>query len=153
MKTIALAAFTLGLAAPAAATDLTVLGQASDASFTYMKIEWTRSTGVKEPGVIRLACTGGKVGGAWLYAPRDMATGMATGKRMHKPFTIVKEWGAASPSLSKGSWDLATAKGARMAGGIMAMDDWQAIAVNGLDDACAAPPTGKVNVQDLSITK
>jgi len=33
-------------------------------------------------------------------APRDAASGMPTGKRMHKPMTIVKEWGAATPKLS-----------------------------------------------------
>jgi type VI secretion system secreted protein Hcp len=32
-------------------------------------------------------------------SPRDLATGQASGKRMHKPFTITKEWGAASPQL------------------------------------------------------
>ena len=31
-------------------------------------------------------------------SPRDAASGQATGKRMHKPFTIVKEWGAATPA-------------------------------------------------------
>ena len=31
--------------------------------------------------------------------PRDAASGQASGKRMHKPFTIVKEWGAATPQL------------------------------------------------------
>ena len=35
-----------------------------------------------------------------IVAPRDAASGMPTGKRMHKPMTIVKEWGAASPKLS-----------------------------------------------------
>jgi type VI secretion system secreted protein Hcp len=33
--------------------------------------------------------------------PRDAASGMATGKRMHKPITITKEWGASSPLLAK----------------------------------------------------
>ena len=33
-------------------------------------------------------------------APRDAQSGMATGRRMHKPFVITKEWGAASPGLS-----------------------------------------------------
>jgi len=149
MKIIALAAVALGLAAPAAATDFTVLGQASEVSFTYMKIEWTRSDGAKEPGVIRLACTGGAVGGAWINSPRDVATGQSSGKRMHKPFTIVKEWGAVSPSAAKGNWDLATNKG----GKTMASDDWHAITVSGLDGACAAPPSGKVNYQDLSVMK
>lgn len=32
-------------------------------------------------------------------SPRDVATGMPTGKRQHKPITITKEWGAASPQL------------------------------------------------------
>lgn len=32
-------------------------------------------------------------------APRDLATGQASGKRMHKPFTITKEMDAASPKL------------------------------------------------------
>ena len=32
-------------------------------------------------------------------APRDLATGQATGKRQHKPITITKEWGAASPQI------------------------------------------------------
>ncbi|MGH8103043.1 MAG: type VI secretion system tube protein TssD [bacterium] len=34
-------------------------------------------------------------------SPRDAATGMATGKRQHKPITIIKEWGAASPLIFK----------------------------------------------------
>lgn len=29
--------------------------------------------------------------------PRDIATGQASGKRMHKPFTITKEWTASAP--------------------------------------------------------
>ena len=42
-----------------------------------------------------------------ISVPRDTASGMATGKRMHKPFTITKELDASSPmlkqSLAKGS--------------------------------------------------
>lgn len=30
---------------------------------------------------------------------RDIASGMASGKRQHKPVSFVKEWGAASPQL------------------------------------------------------
>ena len=30
---------------------------------------------------------------------RDAASGLATGKRMWKPLTIIKEWGASSPQL------------------------------------------------------
>jgi type VI secretion system secreted protein Hcp len=32
-------------------------------------------------------------------APRDSASGQATGKRQHSPVTFVKEWGASSPQL------------------------------------------------------
>ena len=34
-----------------------------------------------------------------LIAPRDIASGLATGKRMYKPITIVKEWGDATPQF------------------------------------------------------
>ena len=34
-----------------------------------------------------------------VQSPRDAATGQATGKRVHKPITVVKEWGAATPQL------------------------------------------------------
>lgn len=42
------------------------------------------------------------VGNAFSYsvrAPRDLASGMASGKRQHGPVTFTKEWGAASPQL------------------------------------------------------
>ena len=32
-------------------------------------------------------------------SPRDASTGQATGKRQHKPVTITKHWGAATPQL------------------------------------------------------
>ena len=32
-------------------------------------------------------------------APRDPATGMATGRRRYQPIRITKEWGAASPQI------------------------------------------------------
>jgi type VI secretion system secreted protein Hcp len=32
-------------------------------------------------------------------SPRDAATGQASGRRIHKPITITKEWDAASPQL------------------------------------------------------
>jgi type VI secretion system secreted protein Hcp len=34
-----------------------------------------------------------------VISPRDVATGMPSGKRQHKPIVISKEWGAASPQL------------------------------------------------------
>jgi type VI protein secretion system component Hcp len=32
-------------------------------------------------------------------APRDISSGQASGKRQHKPLTMIKEFGAASPSV------------------------------------------------------
>ncbi|HVC80519.1 MAG TPA: type VI secretion system tube protein TssD [Chloroflexota bacterium] len=32
-------------------------------------------------------------------SPRDIASGLPTGKRMHKPFVILKEWDASSPQM------------------------------------------------------
>jgi hypothetical protein len=43
----------------------------------------------------------GKLNADSTAAPRDVSSGQATGKRMHKPVTIIKEWGAASPNLAK----------------------------------------------------
>jgi type VI secretion system secreted protein Hcp len=34
-----------------------------------------------------------------VVSPRDAATGHASGKRQHKPVTVVKEWGAATPQI------------------------------------------------------
>lgn len=44
------------------------------------------------------ATSGAGAGKVTASAPRDMATGMASGKRMHKPFTITKEIDKSSPS-------------------------------------------------------
>ena len=138
-KIAAIASVVMVSATPAAATDFTVVGLSSSLSMNYAKIEWTRSAGAMETGVVKFRCNAGAVSSAWLYAPRDVASGQATGKRMHKPLTLVKEWGAVSPGVSKGNWDLAKGKGARSAdGGVMAMDDWTAITVTGLDAACSS---------------
>ena len=59
-------------------------------------------------------------------SPRDAATGQSSGKRMHKPFVIIKEWGPSTPQFraigggkaagTTVGWDLATNKGSRSAG-------------------------------------
>jgi type VI secretion system secreted protein Hcp len=45
----------------------------------------------------------GKIGGVKFSlettSPRDVATGQASGKRIHKPIVITKEWDAASPQI------------------------------------------------------
>ena len=61
---------------------------------------------------------------------------MASGKRMHKPLTIVKEWGAASPALAavKPTYNIKELKGARMS----AVDDWWPITLANTDGLCPA---------------
>jgi type VI secretion system secreted protein Hcp len=34
-----------------------------------------------------------------VQSPRDVATGLASGKRQHQPIVVTKEWGASSPQL------------------------------------------------------
>jgi len=47
------------------------------------------------------SATSGAGSGKAAVAPRDAASGLATGKRMHKPFTITKEIDKSSPLLSE----------------------------------------------------
>ena len=147
------------IASPAAATDFSVVHMASDGNVRYLHVATgdVDGDGVADMGVLRLTCSGGAVSSAAVHAPRDVATGQSSGKRMHRPFTIVKEWGPA-PAMSasvKPTYDVKTMKGARMAGGkTMAVDDWHQVSVTGVGAACdSSKPVGKVSVSDLSITK
>ena len=144
----------VAVAAPAAATDFSVMHQSSDGNLRYLHVQAgdVDGDGIADTAVIRLTCDRGSVSSAALYSPRDAASGQAGGKRMHKPFTIVKEWSAAPPSLAgaRGNWDLATMKGAKT----MAMDDWSPVRITGVDAACSlSNSANKVSVSDLSVTK
>jgi hypothetical protein len=93
--------------------------------------------GRPDDAYLRLTCTDGKLQQASyaVKSPRDVATGMASGKRQHGSITIVKEWGAASPQLSKikPQYDIKALKGnERMA------DGWTAITLNNSDALCGA---------------
>jgi hypothetical protein len=93
--------------------------------------------GLPDDAYLRLACVDGKLQQASydVKSPRDIATGQASGKRQHGSITIVKEWGAASPQLSKikPQYDIKTLKGnERMA------DGWTAITLNNSDGLCGA---------------
>jgi hypothetical protein len=94
--------------------------------------------GLADDAYLKLHCDDGKLTQSWyqVKGPRDSATGMASGKRMHKPFTIVKEWGAATPELAavKPTYDIKTLKGARMS----AVDDWSPINLAHTDGLCPA---------------
>lgn len=94
--------------------------------------------GRADDAILKLTCTGGALKGAhYIISPRDSATGQASGKRMHKPVTFVKEWGAATPQLSqiKPTYDVKNAKGARTTA---APDDWRPIQLSAADGLCAA---------------
>ena len=67
----------------------------------YVTVEGTKQ-GKFKPESTREARDDRLTGLAFRYSvqsPRDAATGMAGGKRIHRPITFVKEWGAASPQF------------------------------------------------------
>jgi hypothetical protein len=77
--------------------------------------------GVNDEGWLRVACADGAVTAVSYYSvksPRDAASGMASGKRMHKPFKITAELdrtaGPGAAAVGKTvSWDIKEAKGAK----------------------------------------
>ena len=103
--------------------------------------------GVADEAAIKLVCSAGGVSSS-LYSfvsPRDLATGQASGKRMHKPFVTTKEWGAASPQLSavKPTYDIKTIKGARVAADA---EGWSPITLSATDGLCAATAASAAKV-------
>lgn len=95
--------------------------------------------GVADEAVIKLTCDGSSVSSSsyQIVSPRDAASGLPTGKRMHKPMVITKEWGASSPQLSeiKPTYDVKANKTVRMAAG---GGDWTPITLSSTDGVCAA---------------
>jgi hypothetical protein len=79
-------------------------------------------------------------------SPRDAATGQASGKRMHKPMTVSKEYDKSSPKLME-----------KIANGKSSSDSTQSqIAIDepGVHKGSnSGQGAGKVNVQDISMTK
>jgi hypothetical protein len=99
--------------------------------------------GLPDTAVIRISCDAGVSPTAQyqVISPRDSASGQATGKRMHKPFTIVKEWGAATPALMamKTGYDIKKVEGTGAR--TMAVDDWSAITLSDSEALCAEAST------------
>ena len=97
--------------------------------------------GLADDAVIKLVCADGELRTAHysVTSPRDPASGQASGKRMHKPVTFVKEWGAATPQLSamKPGYDVKKVEGtgARAA---TADDGWTPVSLTGAEGLCAA---------------
>jgi len=69
------------------------------------------SAGGKSPGG---ALPGGAVISAGVVAPRDSATGMATGKRMHKPYVCLMDWDLATNKGGYASERVAQAEGQQL---------------------------------------
>lgn len=93
--------------------------------------------GLADEAYLRLTCAGNALQAVHynVKSPRDSASGLATGKRMHKPITFVKEWGAATPMLSavKPTYNVKNMEGSRVAG-----DGWSPMALAHADGLCPA---------------
>lgn len=121
---------------------LSIYGVAGDGSGpTYLQVHAgdLDGDGLPDDAVVRLTCAAGQLQAAHynVKSPRDSASGMASGKRMHKPITVTKEWDAATPQLMKvkPTYNIKEAKGARMmadGGG------WTSLALANADGLCTA---------------
>lgn len=99
--------------------------------------------GLPDDAYLQLVCSDGKLQQAsYEVKPRDSTSGMASGKRMHKPLTVIKEWGAASPQLKalKPSYDVKTLKGNER----LAADGWTELSLANTDGLCGAAQAAAV---------
>jgi hypothetical protein len=92
--------------------------------------------GRADEAFIKLACDGAALTEASIML-RESPTMASSGKRMHKPITFVKEWGAATPELVavKPTYNIKEMKGVRMStdGG-----GWTAVTLANADGLCGA---------------
>ena len=136
----------LGSAASAAAADyfMTIdsIGSDPGSGALYLRVQTgdLDGDGAADQAVVKLACTGTTLDSAQytVTSPRDAASGQASGKRMHKPMTIVKEWGAATPQLAaiKPSYDVKKVEGS---GARSAAEgpSWTPVVLSNADGLCA----------------
>jgi hypothetical protein len=133
----------LGSAANAASADyyLQIKGVAAEGGYTFLDVLSTGDLdgdGLPDEAVVRIKCTGADIQSAEysVKSPRDAASGQASGKRMHKPVTFVKEWNATTPQLAqvRPGYNVKENKGARTAA---AGDGWTAISLSGAPSLCA----------------
>jgi len=102
--------------------------------------------GLPDDAIIRLHCTGGVLQAAdFVVKPREASSGQASGKRMHKPFTIVKEWGVATPQLMalKTGYDVKKVEGTGARAKPMMEDSWNPISLSNSEELCAAAATAR----------
>jgi hypothetical protein len=118
---------------------------------TYLKahsIADLDGDGMADDLVIRMDCAAGVMHTAEfrVTGPRDAASGQASGKRMHKAFTVTKEWGAATPQLMamKTTYDIKKVEGTGARAKVTMEDSWSPISLSNSEDLCAAAATAKV---------
>ena len=135
-----------GSAAIAASADyylkIDSVARDADGGPIYLKAHSTGDLdgdGRPDAAIIRMNCAAGSIHAAQyqVVSPRDSASGQASGKRMHKPITFVKEWGAATPQLMamKTGYDVKKVEGTG-ARAIAAVDDWSPITLSDSEALC-----------------
>jgi len=117
---------------------------------TYLKAHSSADLdgdGLADDVIVRMECAAGTMHMAdfWVTGPHDASSGQASGKRMHKPFTIVKEWGAATPQLSamKAGYDIKKVEGTGARAKTTMQDDWNPISLSKSEELCAAAATAR----------
>jgi hypothetical protein len=153
-STIAAILVTAGISAAASAaapTKINIQGVLREAPagpiYLHVSAGDLDGDGLADEAFVRLVCADGMVKQAAysVKAPRDSASGMASGKRTHKPVTFVKEWGPSTPQLRAitPTYDVKKVEGARAK--TMAEDSWTPISLSNADGLCdAAAAAAKV---------
>lgn len=153
MRNLTIAAILMGAgvsaaASPAAApTKINIQGVLREAPAGPLYLRVTAGDldgdGLADEAYVRLVCADGVVKQAayTIKSPRDSASGMASGKRTHKPVTFIKEWGPSTPQLRAitPTYDVKKVEGTGAK--TMAEDSWTQISLSndaGLCDAVAA---------------
>jgi hypothetical protein len=130
---------------------LTITGVAGEAAGpVYLRVQAgdLDGDGKADDAVLKLVCGDGKVTNAsYVIAPRDSASGMATGRRQYSPVKIVKEWGAASPELQKmkPQYDVKNMKGNERTA-----DGWTSVTLSETEGLCGAAQTAARAVKSRS---
>ena len=118
---------------------LQIKGVAVAGGYTYLDVRSTGDLdgdGLPDDAVVRLQCAGSTLEAAdYSVKPRDAASGQASGKRMHKPVTFVKEWSATTPQLarSRPGYNIKELKGAKTT----QSGDWTSITLSDAATLCA----------------
>jgi hypothetical protein len=131
-------------AAPAAPTKINIQGvlREAPAGPIYLNVSAgdLDGDGLADEAYVRLVCADGVVKQAAysIKAPRDSASGMASGKRTHKPVKFVKEWGPSTPQLRAitPTYDIKKVEGSGAK--TMAEDSWTQISLSNDDGLCPA---------------